>query len=66
MAESMTRAAAVHSLTHADREWFAAQAEPLLPELYGTAVRLCRDRTDAEDLVAETIARSWAALPPGA
>ena len=25
-----------------DRIWFAEQVEALLPELYGTAVRLCR------------------------
>lgn len=46
-----------------DRAWFAEQVEVLLPELYGTAVRLCRDRTDGEDLVAETIAKAWEALP---
>lgn len=46
-----------------DQAWFAEQVEALLPELYGTAVRLCRDRTDGEDLVAEAIARAWEALP---
>ncbi len=29
-------------------------------ELYGTAVRLTRDKTDAEDLVQEAIMRAWA------
>jgi RNA polymerase sigma-70 factor (ECF subfamily) len=48
---------------HSDQVWFAEQVEALLPELYGTAVRLCRDRTDGEDLVAEAIARAWEALP---
>lgn len=43
--------------------WFADQIGELLPELYGTAVRLCRDRTDGEDLVAEAVAKAWEALP---
>lgn len=38
-------------LTAADRAWFTEQVETLLGELFGTAVRLCRDQTDAEDLV---------------
>lgn len=55
--------AATADLTAVDRRWFAERADALLPELYGAAVRLCRDRTDAEDLVAEAIAKGWAALP---
>lgn len=50
-------------LTATDRHWFGEQVETLLPELYGAAVRLCRDRVDAEDLVAESVAKAWAALP---
>lgn len=46
-----------------DQAWFADQVATLLPSLYGTAVRLCRDRTDGEDLVAETVAKAWEALP---
>lgn len=46
-----------------DQEWFAAQVEPLLPELYGRALRLCRHRDNAEDLVAEAVAKAWEALP---
>lgn len=46
----------------ADRDWFAERVDALLPELYGTAVRLCRDRTDAEDLVAEAVAKAWEAM----
>lgn len=49
--------------TAADRSWFGEASESLLPELYGAAVRLCRDRTNAEDLVAETVAKAWRALP---
>jgi len=50
-------------LTATDRDWFGDQVDALLPELYGAAVRLCRDRTDAEDLVADAIAKAWEALP---
>jgi RNA polymerase sigma-70 factor, ECF subfamily len=49
-------------LTEADRTWFAEQTEDLLPELYGRALRLCRHRANAEDLVAEAVARAWEAL----
>jgi RNA polymerase sigma-70 factor (ECF subfamily) len=31
----------------------------LLPDLYGTALRLTRNRADAEDLVADTAAQGW-------
>ncbi|HSJ25160.1 MAG TPA: sigma-70 family RNA polymerase sigma factor [Longimicrobiales bacterium] len=46
----------------ADRAWYAAQVELLLPELYGTARRLAGNETEAEDLVAEAVAKGWAAL----
>jgi RNA polymerase sigma-70 factor, ECF subfamily len=49
--------------TRADPAWFAERVDDLLPELYGRAVRLCRDRADAEDLVAESVAKAWEALP---
>jgi RNA polymerase sigma-70 factor, ECF subfamily len=49
--------------TRTDRDWFAAQVDTLLPELYGRALRLCRDRANAEDLVAESVANAWEALP---
>jgi RNA polymerase sigma-70 factor, ECF subfamily len=48
--------------TKTDRDWFAARVDELFPELYGRAVRLCRCRSDAEDLVAESVARAWEAL----
>lgn len=50
-------------LTAADRAWFGEQVEALLPDLFGTAVRLCGDRTDAEDLVALAVSKGWEALP---
>lgn len=49
--------------TEADRAWFAQEVETLLPELYGRALRLCRHTTDAEDLVADAVAKAWVALP---
>jgi RNA polymerase sigma-70 factor (ECF subfamily) len=35
---------------------------PLLDQLYGTALRLTRNRTDAEDLVQETYLKAYAAF----
>lgn len=40
--------------------FFAAEVERLADRLYGTALRLTRNREDAEDLVAETVAKAWA------
>jgi RNA polymerase sigma-70 factor (ECF subfamily) len=45
-----------------DRAWFEREAMSALPELYGAALRLARNRADAEDLAAEAIARAWACL----
>lgn len=54
----------IHStLNERDRAWFGDQVESLLTELYGRALRLCRHRANAEDLVAEAVARAWEALP---
>jgi RNA polymerase sigma-70 factor, ECF subfamily len=49
-------------LTEADRDWFGERVETLLPELFGAAVRLCRNRANAEDLVAESVGRAWSRL----
>ena len=46
----------------ADREWFEGIVVELLSDLYGTALRLTRNRADAEDLVADTVARAWSHL----
>jgi len=46
----------------ADREWFERVVVSLLSDLYGTALRLTRKRQDAEDLVADTVARAWSHL----
>jgi RNA polymerase sigma-70 factor (ECF subfamily) len=48
--------------TAADREWFGAIVTDLLPSLYGTALRFTRNRAEAEDLVADTVARAWSHL----
>lgn len=45
------------------RAFFEAEVERLMDRLYGAALRLTRNRTDAEDLVAETLARAWEKLP---
>lgn len=44
------------------RRFFEAELQRLLDRLYGTALRLTRDRADAEDLVGETVAKAWASL----
>jgi RNA polymerase sigma-70 factor, ECF subfamily len=57
-------AQSVHSpSSEADRAWFAERVDDLLPGMYGRAIRLCRNQANAEDLVAETVARAWEALP---
>jgi RNA polymerase sigma-70 factor (ECF subfamily) len=47
----------------AGRAWFADRVDALLPELYGRALRLCRHQANAEDLVAEAVAKAWEAWP---
>lgn len=59
----MTVQTAEPMTTTTDRAWFAGQVEERLPELYGTALRLCRNEADAEDLVADAVAAAWEALP---
>jgi RNA polymerase sigma-70 factor (ECF subfamily) len=44
------------------RGFFAERIEQLGDRLYGTALRLARNSDDAEDLVAETVAKAWAKL----
>ena len=46
----------------ADRDWFERIVVELLSDLYGAALRLTRNRADAEDLVADTVARAWSHL----
>jgi RNA polymerase sigma-70 factor (ECF subfamily) len=45
-----------------DRDWFAQAATDALPGLFGAALRLTRNRADADDLVADTIAKGWTRL----
>src|SRR5690348_1334405 len=47
---------------------FAAACLPHQPELYGVAMRICRDPDAAKDLVQETLLRAmvaWASFEPG-
>lgn len=48
--------------SRADHEWFTGEVERALPELLGTALRLTRNRADAEDLVADAVAKAWIGL----
>ena len=45
-----------------EREWFESTVVELLPDLFGTALRLTRNRADAEDLVSDTVTRGWTRL----
>ena len=46
----------------AEREWFEHTVVELLSDLYGTALRMTRNRADAEDLVADTVTKGWSHL----
>lgn len=48
---------------HGDRDWFEAEVLAALPELTGAALRLTGDPVDAEDLVADAVAKAWTSLP---
>lgn len=41
------------------RRFFETEVERLMDRLYGTALRLTRDGANAEDLVAEALAKAW-------
>lgn len=43
------------------RDTFAADATEFAPQLFATAVRMTRNRADAEDLVQETYMKAWRA-----
>ena len=42
-----------------DRQWFEREVVGVLPELYSTALRLVKNTADAEDLVADAVAKAW-------
>ena len=44
------------------RSFFEQEVQRLLNRLYGTGFRLTRDAADAEDLVAESLAKAWAKI----
>jgi RNA polymerase sigma-70 factor (ECF subfamily) len=46
-------------MTDADRAFFEQEITGLLDRLYGAALRLAKNRADAEDLVAETVTKAW-------
>lgn len=45
-----------------DKAFFSAQVDAKLDHFFSAALRLTRDRTEAEDLVAESIMRAWASI----
>lgn len=44
------------------KAFFSSRVEENMDALYGAAYRLTRDPADAEDLLAEAVARAWAAV----
>jgi len=48
--------------TQSLRDVFVSHVEGSVDRLYGTAMRLTRNPSDAEELVAETVAKAWACL----
>ena len=42
--------------------WFETEAERLIPDLYGAALRLARNDADAQDLVADAVGNAWTHL----
>lgn len=44
------------------QQFFSTEVERLADRLYGTALRFTRNPDDAEELVAETVARAWGRL----
>jgi RNA polymerase sigma factor (sigma-70 family) len=51
-----------YRLDAALHRFFSEEVARLSDRLYGTALRLTRNREDAEDLVAETVAKAWTKL----
>jgi RNA polymerase sigma-70 factor (ECF subfamily) len=49
----------VMEISDTDRAWFEHTVLGALPDLLSTALRLTRNPTDAEDLVAEATAKAW-------
>ena len=48
--------------TAEDRHWFEREVVGALPDLYGTALRLAKNTADAEDLVADAVAKAWSRI----
>lgn len=44
------------------KAWFSRAIEECAGSLYGVALRLTRNRADAEDLVADAVIKSWSAI----
>ena len=45
-----------------DKAYFSRNVEDAMESMYGLALRLTKNKADAEDLVAESVSKAWAAL----
>lgn len=61
--ENDVQPAPAPAVTPQERDWFEREVVAALPALYGMARRLAREPADAEDLVADCIAKAWSCLP---
>lgn len=52
----------MRATTAEDRDWFEREVISALPDLYGNALRLAKNTADAEDLVADTVAKAWSCI----
>jgi RNA polymerase sigma-70 factor (ECF subfamily) len=62
VAEGVEQVDAVPAIDDAPAPDFAAQAMPMLDQLYAAALRMTRNPADAEDLVQETYLKAFAAF----
>lgn len=61
---SQTKAARHHPTTPQDdiKPWFGRKVQENLDALYGVALRLTGNHSDAEDLVADSVSKAWKAI----
>lgn len=61
LAHAMTKDTLMPDTTEL-KAWFSQQVQVNMDSLYSLAFRLTRNRSDAEDLVAESVAKAWSSV----